>query len=191
MKPDRSVAAWVAVAFGMWPCGCSSEMILTDIMKRLRTQGPKEEIPGDPPHIRVDGSSRALQYETVQAVDNGPILRDMAFSIDQHYLYVMSENQLARVPVEACSQYSTCGDCLGSGDPHCGWCVLHNMCARKEKCERSSEPRRFASDIKQCVRLSVHPNNISVSQFSVTLVLEAHNVPELSAGCQLLLQGPG
>ncbi|XP_062311254.1 plexin-A4-like [Osmerus eperlanus] len=55
-------------------------------------------------------------------------------------------------------------------------------CTKKEKCERSSEPRRFASDIKQCVRLSVHPNNISVSQFSVTLILEAHNVPELSAG---------
>uniref|UniRef100_A0AAQ5ZWK4 Sema domain-containing protein n=1 Tax=Amphiprion ocellaris TaxID=80972 RepID=A0AAQ5ZWK4_AMPOC len=132
--------------------------------------------------IRVDGSSRALQYETVQAVENGPILRDMAFSSDHHYLYVMSEIQLSRVPVEACGQYSTCSECLGSGDPHCGWCVLHNMCARKEKCERSSEPRRFASDIKQCVRLSVHPNNISVSQFSVTLVLEAHNVPELSAG---------
>ncbi|XP_072233957.1 plexin-A4 isoform X1 [Leuresthes tenuis] len=132
--------------------------------------------------IRVDGSSHALQYETVQAVENGPILRDMAFSSDHHYLYVMSETQLSRVPVEACGQYSTCSECLGSGDPHCGWCVLHNMCARKEKCERSSEPRRFASDIKQCVRLSVHPNNISVSQFSVTLVLEAHNVPELSAG---------
>uniref|UniRef100_A0AAQ4P298 Plexin A4 n=1 Tax=Gasterosteus aculeatus aculeatus TaxID=481459 RepID=A0AAQ4P298_GASAC len=130
--------------------------------------------------IRVDGSSRAQQYETVQAVENGPILRDMAFSSDHHYLYVMSETQLSRVPVEACGQYSTCSECLGSGDPHCGWCVLHNMCTRKEKCERSSEPRRFASDIKQCVRLSVHPNNISVSQFS--LVLEAHNVPELSAG---------
>uniref|UniRef100_A0A8C2K8L3 Plexin A4 n=1 Tax=Cyprinus carpio TaxID=7962 RepID=A0A8C2K8L3_CYPCA len=79
-------------------------------------------------------------------------------------------------------QYSSCKECLGSGDPHCGWCVLHSMCTRKEKCERSSEPRRFASNIKQCVRLSVHPNNISVSQYSVMLVLEAHNVPELSAG---------
>ncbi|TWW64674.1 Plexin-A4 Precursor [Takifugu flavidus] len=76
--------------------------------------------------IRVDGSSLALQYETVQAVDNGPILRDMAFSSDFHYLYVMSETQLSRVPVEACGQYSTCSECLGSGDPHCGWCVLHN-----------------------------------------------------------------
>ncbi|KAM7378254.1 hypothetical protein PAMA_013244 [Pampus argenteus] len=43
--------------------------------------------------IRVDGSPRALQYETVQAVENGPILRDMAFSSDHHYLYVMSETQ--------------------------------------------------------------------------------------------------
>ncbi|XP_066561226.1 plexin-A4 [Amia ocellicauda] len=133
--------------------------------------------------IRVDGPSHdALQYETVQVVENGPILRDMAFSADHHYLYIMSEKQLTRVPVESCGQYSTCTECLGSGDPHCGWCVLHNTCARKENCERSTEPRRFASDIKQCVRLSVHPNNISVSQYSVLLILEAHNVPELSAG---------
>uniref|UniRef100_A0A8C3PT81 Plexin A4 n=1 Tax=Calidris pygmaea TaxID=425635 RepID=A0A8C3PT81_9CHAR len=71
--------------------------------------------------------------------------------------------QLTRVPVESCSQYETCSECLGSGDPHCGWCVLHNTCTRKERCERSSEPRRFASEMKQCVRLTVHPNNISVS----------------------------
>uniref|UniRef100_A0A8C1LMQ6 Plexin A4 n=1 Tax=Cyprinus carpio TaxID=7962 RepID=A0A8C1LMQ6_CYPCA len=129
--------------------------------------------------IRVDGPTYgALQYETIQVVDNGQILRDMAFSSDQHFLYVMSASQLTRVPVEACEQYSSCKECLGSGDPHCGWCVLHSMCTRKEKCERSSEPRRFASNIKQCVRLSVHPNNISVSQY----MLEAHNVPELSAG---------
>ncbi|KAL7828196.1 hypothetical protein AOLI_G00313480 [Acnodon oligacanthus] len=63
------------------------------------------------------------------------------------------------------------------------WLVVsQTRCTRKERCERSSEPRRFASNIKQCVRLSVHPSNISVSQYSVTLVLEAHNVPELSAG---------
>ncbi|KAL0618144.1 Plexin-A4 [Plecturocebus cupreus] len=30
------------------------------------------------------------------------------------------------VPVESCGQYQSCGECLGSGDPHCGWCVLHN-----------------------------------------------------------------
>ncbi|OXB58318.1 hypothetical protein ASZ78_007016 [Callipepla squamata] len=55
-------------------------------------------------------------------------------------------------------------------------------CTRKERCERSNEPRRFASEMKQCVRLTVHPNNISVSQYNVLLVLETYNVPELTAG---------
>uniref|UniRef100_A0A8B9C2F6 Plexin A4 n=1 Tax=Anser brachyrhynchus TaxID=132585 RepID=A0A8B9C2F6_9AVES len=118
--------------------------------------------------IRVDGTTKnTLEYEIVQVVDTGPVLRDMAFSVDHEHLYIMSEKQLTRVPVESCSQYETCSECLGSGDPHCGWCVLHNTCTRKERCERSSEPRRFASEMKQCVRLTVHPNNISVSQYNV------------------------
>uniref|UniRef100_A0A8K9XX09 Plexin A4 n=1 Tax=Oncorhynchus mykiss TaxID=8022 RepID=A0A8K9XX09_ONCMY len=102
--------------------------------------------------IRVDGPSHgALQYEVIQAVERGPIQRDMAFSPDHHFLYAMSETQMTRVPVEACGQYSTCSECLGSGDPHCGWCVLHNM----------------------------DPCQISQTH---ALILEAHNVPELSAG---------
>uniref|UniRef100_A0A674IVM9 Plexin A4 n=1 Tax=Terrapene triunguis TaxID=2587831 RepID=A0A674IVM9_9SAUR len=119
--------------------------------------------------IRVDGpTNSALEYEIVQVVDTGPILRDMVFSMDHEHLYIMSEKQVSLpVPVESCGQYKTCSTCLGSGDPHCGWCVLHNTCTRKERCERSSEPRRFASEMKQCVRLTVHPNNISVSQYNV------------------------
>ncbi|XP_026578546.1 plexin-A4-like, partial [Pseudonaja textilis] len=133
--------------------------------------------------IRIDGPIKgALEYEIVHVTDSGLILRDMAFSVDHKHLYLMSEKQLIRVPVESCEQYKSCSECLGSGDPHCGWCVLHNMCTRKEQCERSSEPRRFASEMKQCVQLTVHPNNISVSQYSVTLVLETYNVPELSNG---------
>uniref|UniRef100_A0A8B9TJN3 Plexin A4 n=1 Tax=Anas platyrhynchos TaxID=8839 RepID=A0A8B9TJN3_ANAPL len=129
--------------------------------------------------IRVDGTTKnTLEYEIVQVVDTGPVLRDMAFSVDHEHLYIMSEKQLTRVPVESCSQYETCSECLGSGDPHCGWCVLHNTCTRKERCERSSEPRRFASEMKQCVRLTVHPNNISVSQYNV-LVRNLNSCPPL------------
>ncbi|KAM6980109.1 plexin-A1b [Aplochiton taeniatus] len=93
-----------------------------------------------------------------------------------------SSVDVTRVPVESCEQYSTCGDCLGSRDPHCGWCVLHNVCSRKDLCERASEPQRFASDQRQCVELSVQPRNISVTMSDVQLVLQAHNVPDLSAG---------
>uniref|UniRef100_A0A8B9MVM8 Plexin A2 n=1 Tax=Accipiter nisus TaxID=211598 RepID=A0A8B9MVM8_9AVES len=69
-----------------------------------------------------------IQYEMVTVFKDGsPVLRDMAFSIDQKYLYVMSERQVSRVPVESCEQYTTCGECLSSGDPHCGWCTLHHI----------------------------------------------------------------
>lgn len=49
--------------------------------------------------IRVDGTTKnTLEYEIVQVVDTGPILRDMAFSMDHEHLYIMSEKQV-RNPV--------------------------------------------------------------------------------------------
>lgn len=45
--------------------------------------------------IRVDGTTKnTLEYEIVQVVDTGPILRDMAFSVDHEHLYIMSEKQV-------------------------------------------------------------------------------------------------
>uniref|UniRef100_A0A8C2ED52 Plexin A1a n=1 Tax=Cyprinus carpio TaxID=7962 RepID=A0A8C2ED52_CYPCA len=82
----------------------------------------------------------------------------------------------------AVCQYSSCSECLASGDPHCGWCVLHSVCSRKDRCERADEPQRFASRLEQCVRLTVQPNNISVTMSEVQLVLQAQNVPSLAAG---------
>ncbi|KAL7828878.1 hypothetical protein SRHO_G00325120 [Serrasalmus rhombeus] len=80
--------------------------------------------------IRVDGipppAQNALLYETVTVAEGNPILRDMVFSPDYQYIYLLSDKQVSRIPVESCSQYRSCKSCLGSGDPHCGWCVLHN-----------------------------------------------------------------
>ncbi|KAF6075480.1 plexin A2 [Phyllostomus discolor] len=106
----------------------------------------------------------------------------MAFSIDQRYLYIMSERQITRVPVESCEQYTTCGECLSSGDPHCGWCALHNMCSRRDKCQRAWEPNRFAASISQCMSLEVHPSSISVSEHSRLLSLVVSDAPDLSEG---------
>uniref|UniRef100_A0A672MLY6 Plexin A1 n=1 Tax=Sinocyclocheilus grahami TaxID=75366 RepID=A0A672MLY6_SINGR len=117
----------------------------------------------------------ALLYENVVVSEGNPILRDMLFSPDHQYIYT-------RVPVESCEQYSSCSECLASGDPHCGWCVLHSVCSRKDRCERADEPQRFASRLEQCVRLMVQPNNISVTMSEVQLVLLAQNVPSLAPG---------
>uniref|UniRef100_A0A8D1V3G5 Plexin-A2 n=1 Tax=Sus scrofa TaxID=9823 RepID=A0A8D1V3G5_PIG len=134
--------------------------------------------------IRADGPPHGgVQYEVVSVLKDGsPILRDMAFSIDQRYLYIMSERQITRVPVESCEQYTTCGECLSSGDPHCGWCALHNMCSRRDTCQRAWEPNRFAASISQCMSLEVHPSSISVSEPSRQLSLVVSDAPDLSAG---------
>lgn len=48
--------------------------------------------------IRVDGipsaSQNALLYETVTVVEGKPILRDMVFSPDHQYIYLLSDRQV-------------------------------------------------------------------------------------------------
>uniref|UniRef100_A0A8B9YSZ9 Plexin-A1 n=1 Tax=Bos mutus grunniens TaxID=30521 RepID=A0A8B9YSZ9_BOSMU len=109
------------------------------------------------------GGRPALAYESVVAQEGSPILRDLVLSPDRRYLYAMTEKQVTRVPVESCVQYTSCELCLGSRDPHCGWCVLHSICSRQDACERATEPQRFAADLLQCVQLSVQPRNVSVT----------------------------
>ncbi|XP_026070370.1 plexin-A1-like [Carassius auratus] len=130
----------------------------------------------------VSPSRPALLYESVPVSEGSPVLRDTLFSPDLQFIYTLTDRQVTRVPVERCSQYSSCSECLSSRDPHCGWCVLHNICSRRDRCERADEPQRFASREEQCVELTVQPNNISVTMAQVQLVLQARNVPDLSAG---------
>uniref|UniRef100_A0A669F3N2 Plexin-A1 n=1 Tax=Oreochromis niloticus TaxID=8128 RepID=A0A669F3N2_ORENI len=127
-------------------------------------------------------SQPAVLYENVVVSNGSPILRDLLFSPDHQYLYALTDKQVTRVPVESCEQYTSCGACLGSGDPHCGWCVLHNVCSRKDRCKRAEEPQRFTTRVEQCVRLSVQPDTVSVTMSEVQLVLQTQNVPSLSAG---------
>ncbi|XP_036198195.1 plexin-A2 isoform X6 [Myotis myotis] len=56
--------------------------------------------------IRADGPPHGgVQYEMVSVLKDGsPILRDMAFSTDQRYLYVMSERQETKLRWTSCSQ---------------------------------------------------------------------------------------
>uniref|UniRef100_A0A6Q2ZP96 Plexin-A1 n=1 Tax=Esox lucius TaxID=8010 RepID=A0A6Q2ZP96_ESOLU len=118
----------------------------------------------------------AVLYENVVVSEGSPILRDLLFSPDHQHIYALTDKQVNRVPVESCEQYPSCSACLGSGDPHCGWCVLHNVCSRKDRCERADEPQRFASRGEQCVKL------IQVRGLTGNLRVLSQNVPNLSAG---------
>nr|XP_054328262.1 plexin-A3 isoform X2 [Pongo pygmaeus] len=132
--------------------------------------------------VRVDGSQDAHLYETVPVVDGSPILRDLLFSPDHRHIYLLSEKQVSQLPVETCEQYQSCAACLGSGDPHCGWCVLQHRCCREGACLGASAPHGFAEELSKCVQVRVRPNNVSVTSPGVQLTVTLHNVPDLSAG---------
>uniref|UniRef100_A0A452R7C3 Plexin A3 n=1 Tax=Ursus americanus TaxID=9643 RepID=A0A452R7C3_URSAM len=130
--------------------------------------------------VRVDGSQYAHLYETVPVVDGSPILRDLLFSPDHRHIYLLSEKQVSQLPVETCEQYVSCTACLGSGDPHCGWCVLQHRCCREGSCPGASAPHGFAEELSKCVQVRVRPNNVSVTSPGLTVAMR--NVPDLSAG---------
>uniref|UniRef100_A0A672N3I5 Plexin-A1 n=1 Tax=Sinocyclocheilus grahami TaxID=75366 RepID=A0A672N3I5_SINGR len=128
----------------------------------------------------VSPSRPVLLYESVPVSEGSPVLRDTLFSPDLQFIYTLTDRQVTRVPVERCSQYSSCSECLSSRDPHCGWCVLHNICSRRDRCERADEPVCVRECVCVCVRVCV---SVCVSVcVCESLVLQALNVPDLSAG---------
>ncbi|XP_068780209.1 plexin-A3 [Struthio camelus] len=139
--------------------------------------------------VRVDGPGEAQVYESVPVAPGQPLLRDMELSPDRRHLYVLSPQQVVRLPVETCGQYGSCEACLGAGDPHCGWCVLHGRCCRDSECPRAEEPRRFALAPGLCVRLHLEPSNVSVGAPSLQVRVTAHNLPELGAGVACAFEG--
>ncbi|XP_067403019.1 plexin-A3 [Emydura macquarii macquarii] len=141
--------------------------------------------------VRVDGPQDVRLYESVPVAPGQPLLRDMELSPDQRHLYLLSRGEVVRLPVEMCGQYLTCDVCLGSGDPHCGWCVLHSRCCRESECPRAREPHRFTATLGLCLQLLVEPNNVSVTAPSVLLQLLVQNAPELGSGVACSFQSLG
>ncbi|TKS76662.1 Plexin-A2 Semaphorin receptor OCT [Collichthys lucidus] len=156
-------------------------------------------------HIRVDGPPHGgVQYETISVIKDGsPVLRDMAFSLDRNYLYVMSERQ-TNIFRTACYQsdvrrrldrsaivfYLGCkcdsGGQFGSrsveGQRINRMASSLTSCSQRNRCERADEPYRFAASLNQCVKATVYPDSIAVSEPSVPLLVKVSHVPDLSAG---------
>nr|WCB56972.1 plexin 1 [Salpingoeca rosetta] len=49
-------------------------------------------------------------------------------------LFVLSESSVVSLPAHTCGQYTTCGACVTSMDPYCGWCPLSNTCTERSAC---------------------------------------------------------
>ncbi|XP_062614166.1 plexin-B-like, partial [Saccostrea cucullata] len=114
-------------------------------------------------------TSRAAElYDSAIVVDKGhAIKQDMVFEDSQMYLFVMSDRKVAKIPVQNCTQYAKCRDCLLSNDPYCGWCVLSHRCSLKSDCYNPTDIRWLNSPKQEsrCLEiLNVSPPMLHVTQ---------------------------
>uniref|UniRef100_F7ABT2 Sema domain-containing protein n=1 Tax=Ciona intestinalis TaxID=7719 RepID=F7ABT2_CIOIN len=115
--------------------------------------------------VRLGNSSPVI--ESILTQSNDAVLE---INIDNANKQIigMTKNQILTFGYSDCHrQYSTCGSCLLSRDPYCGWCVLSNSCTNKESCSNSQSSSRWVepdSPVNHCPTIvSVSPTDISVS----------------------------
>ncbi|XP_071961389.1 plexin-B-like [Antedon mediterranea] len=94
---------------------------------------------GDLVKLRLDSLTSAQKYETKTMDAGSAVIRNgLMLSKDNDSIYVITKQQITKVPVAECEQYTTCSECLGVGggvgDPYCGWCTLMNRCSTYNTC---------------------------------------------------------
>ncbi|KAM9344220.1 plexin-D1 isoform 2-T2 [Pholidichthys leucotaenia] len=114
---------------------------------------------------------------------------------DSNFLYVMTSHHMLRVKVADCHQWRSCGDCLGAGDAHCGWCTLENRCTIQKECSQGLLARSWismAEGPEQCPSMTLTPPEISISaDIKDVGILINGSVPDLIGSRVECEYGPG
>ncbi|XP_032810026.2 plexin-B1-like isoform X1 [Petromyzon marinus] len=154
------------------------------------------------------GADKPLGNWTLHQAESA-INRDLVFDGTQENLYVMSESQVARVPVSDCGRHRSCAGCVATGDPYCGWCVLHGKCAGRAECPDADVQEAWLwSPRGECPAVSgVSPHSVSrqhPQQVTLTVAhlvevtnseslrcqAEGHSTPATIAGNLVRCQSP-
>uniref|UniRef100_A0A8C5D3A1 Sema domain-containing protein n=1 Tax=Gouania willdenowi TaxID=441366 RepID=A0A8C5D3A1_GOUWI len=114
---------------------------------------------------------------------------------DRSFLYVMTSHHMLRVRVAECDQWRSCGECLGAGDAHCGWCTLENRCSIQKECAHRLLARSWigmSEGPKQCPSMTLTPPEISISADIKNVgILINGSVPDLIGSLVECEYGPG
>ncbi|XP_048252946.1 plexin-A2-like isoform X3 [Haliotis rufescens] len=135
--------------------------------------------------VTIESRKVASVYDNVTVQEGSMVNADLRMDDQKLHLYVMTEKRLSKLKVQECSQYKTCGECLGAKDPYCGWCSLENkinMCSRQDECKAYEMTMRWLPySGQQCTNITrVVPEKIQKDHSSKTHTLELHieNLPD-------------
>ncbi|XP_063727006.1 plexin-A4-like isoform X4 [Symsagittifera roscoffensis] len=105
-------------------------------------------------------------YEATIFPGQSPAIQSsVVFNPEKNFAVFFTRNQLAKMPIHDCLSHSTCGSCVSSGGPYCGWCTLQNKCTDQRDCEslRRGDENAWIRYEDKCIAIKeVTPQMVSM-----------------------------
>ena len=83
----------------------------------------------------VDETISSKVIETVKLREQAV---DLAIDDDRNLVFVATSRGVFQWPTQHCHEHFTCAQCIGSGDPHCGWCPSSYSCSVHSQCNSTN-----------------------------------------------------
>ncbi|XP_054937500.1 plexin-B3 isoform X1 [Physeter macrocephalus] len=101
------------------------------------------DVQGQLHKVFLNGTRGQVYHSQQVGPPGSAISPDLLVDSSGSHLYVLTSQQVDRVPVAACPQFLDCSSCLQARDPLCGWCVLQGRCSRRGQCGRAAQPNQW------------------------------------------------
>ncbi|XP_030917489.1 plexin-D1, partial [Geospiza fortis] len=135
--------------------------------------------------INLDSTMKVISRRSISVAYGEPVHPIMQFDpSDSTYLYLMTSYQMTRVKVAACSQYSTCAECLAAADAYCGWCTMETRCSLQHECTNFTGANFWASvseGVQQCPSMTILEPEINIDKENPVLIIQINGtIPNLN-----------
>ncbi|XP_071817170.1 plexin-A4-like isoform X2 [Apostichopus japonicus] len=136
--------------------------------------------------LRLDGSSAEV-YESLDLHETPVIRNGLLLSEDREFIFITSEDQITKVPVEECHEYTTCEECHKALDPYCGWCSLQAECTRRidSQCvgsQNGTSLRWLSNQEDECLAITTVEPEFAPAGTVTQLTVHVSNLPTDTEG---------